>query len=230
LLIQKYFYGFNFLTFYTYLYFYETNLSNLLINRLKRLSYIYIMIKLLTQLFLIIVLSSFISCSTNQDEPSGPKPDSEQLPDQESWQSTIIITRNGSRIAEVWAGHIASYNEKNETTLNDSIHIDFYNQEGKHNSVLTADKGVVYNRTNNMVAIGNVIVVSDSGIVLETKELKWDNQQQKIISDVPVIFTTKTEKLIGDSFVSDPDLKNYEIKNARGYTQRVIPLKNKQSH
>ena len=83
------------------------------------------MIKLLTQLFLIIVLSSFISCSTNQDEPSGPKPDSEQLPDQESWQSTIIITRDGRRMAEVWAGHIASYNEKNETTLNDSIHVDF---------------------------------------------------------------------------------------------------------
>jgi hypothetical protein len=75
-----------------------------------------------------------------------------------------------------------------------------------------------------MMAIGNVIVVSDSGIVLETEELKWKNQEQKIVSDVEVIFTSETEKLIGDSFISDPDLKNYEIKNARGYTQRVIPL------
>lgn len=182
------------------------------------------MIKLLSQIFLIVTLSSFLSCSITQDEPSSPKSNGEVLPDQESWQSTIVITRDGRRMAEIWAGHIASYNEKKETTLKDSIHIDFYNQEGQHNSVLTADEGVVYNQINNMIAIGNVIVVSDSGIVLETEELKWDNKRQKIISDVPVIFTTKTERLTGDSFISDPDLKNYEIKNARGYTQRVIPL------
>lgn len=167
---------------------------------------------------------SLVACSKTNEEPSGPKADSEQLPDQESWQSTIIITKDGRRMAEVWAGYIASYNKKNETVLKDSIHVDFYNQEGNHNSVLTADEGVVYDQTNNMVARGNVVVVSDSGIVLETKELKWDNQRQKIISDVPVIFTSEKEKLQGDSFISDPDLKNYEIKNARGYTRRVIPL------
>lgn len=165
------------------------------------------------------------ACSTTQEEPSGPRPENEGLPDQESWHSTIIITKDGRRMAEVWAGYIATYNEKNETALKDSIHIDFYDQEGNHNSVLTAKEGLVYNQTNNMVAIGNVIVVSDSGIVLETEELQWNNQRQKIISDVPVIFTTETEKLNGDSFISDPDLKNYEIKNARGYTEKIIPLK-----
>jgi LPS export ABC transporter protein LptC len=171
------------------------------------------------------LIFSLCSCSKTQEEPSGPRPDTEGFPDQESWNSTIVITKDGRRMAEVWAGYIATYNQKNETVLKDSIHIDFYDQEGNHNSVLTAKEGLVYNQTNNMIAIGNVIVVSDSGIVLETEELKWNNQTQKIISDVPVIFTTETEKLNGDSFVSDPDLKNYEIKNARGYTEKSIPLK-----
>lgn len=173
----------------------------------------------------LILMLGLYSCSTTQEEPSGPRPDNEGLPDQESWHSTIIITRDGRRMAEVWAGYIATYNEKNETVLKDSIHIDFYDQEGNHNSVLTAKEGLVYNQNNNMVAFGNVIVVSDSGIVLETEELKWNNQDQKITSDVPVIFTTATEKLLGDSFISDPDLKNYEIKNARGYTEKIIPPK-----
>lgn len=182
------------------------------------------MMKLILKILLLLIIVGLFACSTPNEEPSAPKAENEQLPDQESWQSTIIITKDGRRMAEVWAGYIASYDKKNETVLKDSIHIDFYNQEGNHNSVLTAKNGVVYDQTNNMVARGNVIVVSDSGIVLETEELKWDNQKQKIISEVPVIFTSKTEKLMGDSFVSDPDLKNYEIKNARGYTQRVIPL------
>jgi LPS export ABC transporter protein LptC len=177
------------------------------------------------KLIALILIFVLYSCSSTQEEPSGPRPENEGLPDQESWNSTIIVTRDGRRMAEVWAGHIATYNQKNETVLKDSIHIDFYDQEGNHNSVLTANEGIVYNQNNNMIAIGNVIVVSDSGIVLETEELKWNNQTQKIISDVPVIFTTETEKLNGDSFVSDPDLKDYEIKNARGYTDKIIPLK-----
>lgn len=180
--------------------------------------------KSITAIFISIALLSFWACSIPSEEPSSPKSDLEELPDQESWYSTIIITRDGRRMAEVWAGYIATYDKKNETILKDSIHVDFYNQEGQHNSVLTAQEGIVYNQSNNMKAVGNVVVVSDSGVVLETEELKWDNPRQKIISDVPVIFTTETEKLIGDSFISDPDLKNYEIKNARGYTQRVIPL------
>ena len=81
------------------------------------------MVKLFSQLLVGIFLFSLLACNTSEEEPSGPKPD-ELLPDQESWQSTIIITKDGRRMAEVWAGHIATYNEINETTLKDSIHID----------------------------------------------------------------------------------------------------------
>ena len=99
-----------------------------------------------------------------------------------------------------------------------------FDRDGSHNSVLTADSGLVFNQTNNLVAYGEVVVVSDSGIVLETQELRWDNEKQKIISDVPVRFTTEDDTLVGDSFISDPDLSNYEIRNARGYSRRTIPL------
>lgn len=182
------------------------------------------MMRLMTITLVLSALFTFWACSIPSEEPSSPKSDLEELPDQESWHSTIIITRDGRRMAEVWAGYIATYDKKIETILKDSVHVDFYDQEGQHNSVLTAEEGTVYNQNNNLVATGNVVVVSDSGVVLETEELKWDNQRQQIISEVPVIFTTETEKLIGDSFISDPNLQNYEIKNARGYTQRVIPL------
>jgi hypothetical protein len=83
---------------------------------------------------------------------------------------------------------------------------------------------VVHNQTNDLTAYGNVVVVSDSGIVLQTEVLFWDNEKQKIISEVPVRFTTKDDTLIGDSFVSNPDLTNYEIRNARGYSRRKIPI------
>lgn len=167
-------------------------------------------------------------CTSGREEPSQPAvaPDTTiAFPDQESWQSTLVISKEGRRVAKVWAGYIATYNKKNVTILTDSIHVDFYDRQGRHKSVLTAREGEVDNRTENLRAIGNVVVVSDSGVVLETAELLWDNRNQKIVSEVPVKFTTRTDTLIGDSFISDPDMVNYEIRNARGYSKRTIPLK-----
>ena len=180
---------------------------------------------------LLILTVSFIfclSCSDVQQEPSGTGPaetaEKPEYPDQESWDSTILLSKEGKKVAEVWSAYIAVYNKKNQTLLKDSIHVDFYDREGNHNSVLTADEGIVENQTRNLRAIGNVVVVSAKGEVLESEELLWDNRQQKIISEVPVKLTTQTDTLFGDSFVSDPDLIHYEIRNTRGSSKRIVPL------
>ncbi|MFZ0389328.1 MAG: LPS export ABC transporter periplasmic protein LptC [Calditrichia bacterium] len=176
-------------------------------------------------LFILMSVLVFLTACTDIDNEgkSGTAPE-KNYPDQESWNSTITITKEGKRLAEVWAGYMALYNKQNMAVLQDSVHVDFYNSEGQHNSVLTADSGRVNNSTNNLYAMGNVVVVSDSGIVLQTEKLQWDNQRQKIVSDVPVQFTTEEDTLYGDSFISDPNLKNYEIRNTRGKSRRKIPL------
>jgi len=174
--------------------------------------------------FLFLVCFS-VNCTSIEEQTPAASLDPNSIPDQESWKSTITITQDGNKFAEIWAGYISFYNQQGKTFLKDSIHGDFFDRDGSHNSVLTADSGIVFNQTNNLVAYGEVVVVSDSGIVLETQELRWDNERQKIISDVPVRFTTQDDTLVGDSFISDPDLSNYEIRNAKGYSRRTIPLK-----
>ena len=175
--------------------------------------------------FFIILVCFSVNCTSIEEQTPAGSLDPNSIPDQESWNSTITITQEGKKFAEIWAGYISFYNLQGKTFLKDSIHADFFDRDGSHNSVLTADSGIVFNQTNNLVAYGKVVVVSDSGIVLETQELRWDNEKQKIISDVPVRFTTQDDTLVGDSFISDPDLSNYEIRNARGYSRRTIPLK-----
>ncbi len=172
----------------------------------------------------IILLFLVGGCTQIEEDPPNAALDQSQIPDQESWHSTFILTRDGKKFAEVWAGYVAFYNTQGKTYLKDSIHADLYNREGIHNSVLTADSGVVFNQTNDLIAYSNVVVRSDSGIVLETEKLRWDNGKQKIISDVAVRFTSQEDTLVGDSFISDPDLTNYEIRNAKGYSQRKVPL------
>ena len=190
------------------------------------------MCRLFVQTIIATLFLLLIACGTSQDNglsESEPVEETvvEEAPDQESWQSTVIISENGRLVAEVWANYIAVYNKQKRTYMKDSIHVDFYNREGKHNAVLTADAGTFEQQTQNLTALGNVIVVSDSGVVLETEALMWDNKQQKIISEVPVKFMNATDTLYGDSFISDPDMINYDIKNPRGCSRRAIPVEEK---
>jgi major membrane immunogen (membrane-anchored lipoprotein) len=83
------------------------------------------------------LIALLAACSSQQDETTTAgtnitTAEKEKLPDQESWESTIIITKDGLRMAEVWAGYIANYNKRNEAILKDSVHVDFYNQDGNH--------------------------------------------------------------------------------------------------
>ena len=76
-----------------------------------------------------------------------------------------------------------------------------------------------------MLAYGNVVVVSDSGVTLYTDTLKWDNKEQKIYSEIPVKITTQDhDTLYGDSFKSDPNLDNYEILNPRGKSKKSLKI------
>ena len=139
-----------------------------------------------------------------------------RLPDQESWNSTIVFSDSGQTRGILWAGHVLVFNNINKTFLGDSIRVDFYNDQGQHTSYLTADSGVVDNNTNNLEAIGNVYVHSDSGTSLWTQKLFWNNNTQKVTSDVYVKIVSTKETIEGIGFESDRDLTNYRIFNVSG--------------
>ncbi len=185
--------------------------------------------KIQISILCLILLFLGSSCDFAADESTGTEEQVQDtpkvaLPDQESWETTIILTRNGHKVAEVWSNYIARYKGKSKSFLKDSIHVDFFNRRGEHDAVLTANEGEVDETTDNLTAIGNVIVITNDGKRLETETLIWDNREQKIVSHVPVKFTTATDTLFGDSFVSNPDMTNYEIENPRGYSGNVVPV------
>jgi|YelNatPaOPRAMG01_1025707.scaffolds.fasta_scaffold04377_17 Protein of unknown function (DUF1239). len=139
-----------------------------------------------------------------------------QLPDQESWNSTIVFTDSGSIRGVLKAGHVVVFNNRDMTYLGDSIRVDFFNDQGKHTSFLTADSGVVNNRTNDLEAIGHVYAHSDSGTSLWTERLFWNNKSGKVTSDVFVRIVSPKESIQGVGFESDRDLRNYKIFNVSG--------------
>lgn len=176
----------------------------------------------LSKIFLILILAtsyellamSFSGC----EEKLKPTvvPVSGKLPDQESWNSTIQFSDSGLTKGILKAGHALVFNDKSMTYLGDSIRVDFFDDLGRHTSYLTADSGVVNDRTNDLEAFGNAYVHSDSGTSLWTQKLFWNNKTQKVTSDVFVRIVSPKETIQGTGFESDRDLRNYRIFNVSG--------------
>lgn len=142
--------------------------------------------------------------------------DQTEIPSQESWRSTVVFSDSAKLKAILWAGHIAVYAQQRYTLLSDSIHVDFFNEEEQHSSLLTARRGKVNDQTQDLEAYDNVVVISDSGTVLKTESLFWSNADRRIHTDAFVDISSPTEHIMGQGMVSDQGLKNYRIFRVTG--------------
>jgi len=141
---------------------------------------------------------------------------SSDIPSQESWNAKITFTDSGKVSGILRAGHIAMYSDRKFTVLDSNIVIDFYDEQQRHTSILTARRGRVNDITQDFEAHENVVVVSDSGTTLQTEDLYWTNATQKIHTPAYVEITSPKEKLQGHGFESDQHLLHYTIVKVTG--------------
>ena len=163
---------------------------------------------------LIIVLLFFCSCTREKVKPPiNISFEGDELPAQESWNSTVFFTDSGKTRAILTAGHLRVFSQSKETLLDSGVQVDFYNMDEVKTTTLTSKRGKVDENTNNLYAIDSVVTVNDSGIVVTTEEMMWRNEDKKIISDKFVTIVSPKEKIQGYGFESDQHLQNYIIYN-----------------
>lgn len=165
--------------------------------------------------FIVIFLILFgHGCKKEQVRPViNPEIRVEELPVQESWNSTIIFTDSGITKAILRAGHIRVYDHARETLLDDGIEVDFFDDDEVITTNLTSKRGRVDDSTSDIWAIDSVVVISNDGTTITTDELMWRNSDSRILSDKFVTIVSPKEKIQGYGFESDQGLKNYVIYN-----------------
>ncbi len=170
-------------------------------------------------IILIIFIGGLVGCEQRIRPSIVEGMDAEELPDQESWDSTIIVSNEGVVSAIIHAGYIAVFSEKKITLLENGVHIDFYNEEGEITSVLVSDRGEVDDETQDLSGYGNVVIEGDDGTVLETEEIHWENKTEQIHTDKFVKITSPDEIIEGYGMESDAGLNNYTIYRVTGQTR-----------
>jgi len=157
----------------------------------------------------------FFGCQGPEIERSGNS--REGRPDAESWNATITLTNKGAKRAVIRAGHLEKYNERKYILLNEKVDADFFNENEVYTTNLKSKIAEVDEEEDFLIAIGNVVVLSDSGVTLFTDTLSWDNLREKVYTDDEVTFITEEQDtLYGIGFESDVELDNWKILKPTG--------------
>ncbi len=158
-----------------------------------------------------------MSCSNRVEEKNANT--REGLPDQESWKVTITLTDHGTIRSIVRSGHLEKYDDKQFILLDQRVNSDFFNEEENHTTNLKSELAEIEEGNDFMRAMGNVIVVSDSGVTLYTDTLVWDSKEELIYTEDNVMLTTeKGDTLYGIGFESDIAMENWRIIKPSGVT------------
>ena len=162
--------------------------------------------------FLLIFL---LACKSNELQRSGET--RQGRPDAESWNAVITLTNKGAKRGVIRSGHLEKYNDNEFILLDQNVDADFFNEEEVFTTNLKSLVAEIDEEEDFLVAIGNVVVVTDSGVTLFTDTLSWDNQKEKVFTSDSVVFITeKKDTLYGIGFESDIELNNWKILQPTG--------------
>ena len=151
------------------------------------------MIKLIPKTIFIVLLFHvlfiiFFTCQ-NSSKNSEEKRENLEFPDQEGWNSTMTSTKDGILSAVIRYGHMQRFKKRKVVEFDGGIEIDFYDEKGNHTSKLTSDEGKLNEGTNDIEAIKNVVVVSDSGINLKTDKLALQRLKERFTHNNLSVYT-----------------------------------------
>ncbi len=181
------------------------------------------------KIYLIIAALVLFSCQKSKVAPNkiNDSINVDVAPDQISWDATVYFVDSSYTKAVLKANRARVYNDRQETVLDRGVQVDFLTKKtGERESKLTADSAKIDDRTKDMLASGNVVVIADStNTKLETPVLEWNNEERKLYSTEFVRITSPSETIEGYGFESNLSLTNYKIFKVSGTQKTSINKK-----
>jgi LPS export ABC transporter protein LptC len=96
------------------------------------------------------------------------------------------------------------------------VDVTLYHEHGEQSGSLTAERGEVDSNTDAMIARGNVVRITEDGRRVETEELHYDPQLDRVWSDVATTLHQRDGVIHGTGFTSDANLQTIRVTQPTG--------------
>jgi LPS export ABC transporter protein LptC len=159
----------------------------------------------------------------------GGDPTAPAVLDLEHQQATfgmnLKLTENGVLRADVYADTAFAEPGSSQTELR-NVRLTFFGEEGERRGTLTSTSGQYDQRSNLMIARGRVVLVveadDDGGQrTVRTEELYYDQNGDRVWSEVPTSIEREGEILYADSFTANTAFTDIRGRNATTSEVRV---------
>jgi len=162
-----------------------------------------------TAIFILIIAMAFLACT--ETEPPQPNETTENYPDSRLDDATIVFTKDGKQSVTIEAKHIDRW-VKQDSTEADTVIVIFFDTTGTQKSTLTANRGLIREKSELVSMFGNVVAINEDSTVLKTESLFWDPETGLITTDDYVeIEKADGDLLTGYGLKADRNLHELEI-------------------
>jgi LPS export ABC transporter protein LptC len=169
----------------------------------------------------IVFFAAASACSEKTRPPTGTGSALADSADQVMFTARFNLTDRGLERAQLEADRAYFFDESTRVEL-ENVKTTFYTVAGERDAILTSKRGTYSSRMGNMVARGNVLVISETGRRLTTQELRYDQSRNEIASDSAFVLTEPGRRLEGICFRADPNMNNVRVlKAASGYSRET---------
>ncbi|MFZ4544239.1 MAG: LPS export ABC transporter periplasmic protein LptC [Saprospiraceae bacterium] len=168
-------------------------------------------------ILIFILLCLILSCENNSKSNDGLSKNQAQI---ETAKKVEILYSDSAVVrikisSDLLLSHIERENPIDE--FPQGVRLDFYDKEKQPSSILTSKYAIRYSLRNMVILRDSCVWQSISNQEkLESYELIWDENQQKVYSNKLVIITTPTEKIWGYGFETNSDFTRWKINKPQG--------------
>jgi len=158
----------------------------------------------------LVLLLAFLGAGCSREEGLEPAGVAVQRPDRVVQDFELTETHDGVLEWTLRADEARTFRNAGETRLS-GVRMQFVRADGSVRSRLIADNGTIKDKTGDMHATGNVVLVSAEGDRLTTDDLWYEKGKSIIRGPGPVRIEKPDRVLTGTGFRAKPDLSEYEV-------------------
>src|SRR5689334_9057476 len=167
------------------------------------------------------IVVALVACTSKKQPPVANHSPLADSADQVMYNSRFVLADLGINRAQMHSDTAYFFDDNTRMEFANPV-VTFFTATGAKDATLTSRHGTYNNRTSNMIARKNVVVVSEDGRRLTTPELIYNQQKNEISSDSAFLLTEPNRQVSGIGFRSDPNMKNILIlKGAAGIARGV---------
>lgn len=166
---------------------------------------------------LIIAACCLMACKNDLDRVAAIEVAAD-APDRVTTNAEYFYSDSGRVRNRLRAGTINEFltEGREHTVMTNGVELTFYDASGAAGSVLTARRGSILSKQHRMEVDEQVVFTNVRGEKLETEQLIWSQDSDRVWTSKPVKITRAQDIIYGQGLDANEDFTHYTIRNITG--------------